>query len=242
MFNAKYSAQVSLRRHLHNENIMVVPCLFTMLSERSMTEISNLYKHILGTVSREIFAKMQEDEIKNFFTDEGIAVGVWHDNKLISIRTVKTGKCWVDKSISELGYFPTREKNMAFTGFCIVDPEFRGNNLQFLTQYYAESILTKTHDTIVTTVSPHNMYSLTNVIASGYNIVGIKDAYGGYLRYVLEKEFSPNYAIRTDKNVSIGYKDLKGQKKAIEAGMIGYKITIHPRSSSVLFAETEECI
>lgn len=240
MNERNYKGIVSVRKIFDDGRTMIVPCTFTVLSHEDIGEIVRLQHEVASGLSPEIFVRTEESEISKFLGDEGITIGVAYEGRLICARTVKTAKQWVDKSISELGYFPTNDKKMAITDFCIVDPEFRGNNMQFLTQYYAECILTQTHDTIVTTVSPKNSWSLTNVLACGYCIVGIKDAYGGYLRYVLEKEFHPDYCIKANEHVSIRYKDMKKQKEAIDEGMIGYKIVQHPRGREVLFAFTEE--
>ncbi len=235
-----YKGIISVRRTLDDGRTMIVPCIFAILDMSDLKDIVRLQGEISEDLSQDIFARTSPEDVARFLGDEGITIGVACNGRLICARTVKTAKPWVDKSISELGYFPTNDKKMAITDFCIVDPEFRGNNMQLLTQYYAENLLTRTHDTIVTTVSPKNSYSLMNVVACGYYIVGIKEAYGGYLRYVLEKEFAPNHYLNAHEHVVIRYGDIKKQKEAIDSGMIGYKIVVHPKGRDVLFAHTEE--
>ena len=117
----------------------------------------------------------------------------------------------------------------------MVDREFRGNNIQFLTQFYAENIVSRSFDSVITTVSPKNIFSLQNVLACGYHIIAIEWIYGGYLRFVLKKEFRPIDPLWTHGHLRIPIRDIKRQKQALSNGCVGYKIIRGPSGFAILY-------
>lgn len=136
----------------------------------------------------------------------------------------------------EHGAAPEEAERAACTGFCVVDKEFRGNNVQFLSQYYAENIIAESCDKILTTVSPYNIFSLQNVLDCNYRIVALKEIYGGHIRYVLKKEFRPKFPLWTHWHMQLPIRDFDRQRKALAAGAVGYKLVRKPSGMHVLYA------
>ena len=70
----------------------------------------------------------------------------------------------------------------------IVHPDYRGNGLQRKLLEVALTLLRPGIVGIGATVSPENQYSLNNALACGFTIAARREMYGGYDRYLLEKQ------------------------------------------------------
>ncbi len=213
-----------VRRNIHGGRSIMAPCTIGVLSPADGDAAVKLHNAAAHGLSRDIFAPSTEEEVLRFLGKEGLAVGVRFEDRLVCLRTLKTGAKWVEDTLSEFGLGPDTAARTAITGFCVVDKEFRGNNIQFLSQYYAENIIAQTFDSIVTTVSPKNIFSLQNVLACGFYIVNIKRVYGELLRYVLKKDFYPKHPVWTHGHLRIPIRKIEEQQQAIAAGNVGYKI------------------
>ena len=70
----------------------------------------------------------------------------------------------------------------------VVHPDWRGNGLQRAMLEAALPLLPPNITHLGATVSPDNSYSLCNAQASGFVIRCRREMYGGYDRYLLEKQ------------------------------------------------------
>ena len=84
-------------------------------------------------------------------------------------------------------------------------------------------------------MSPKNIFSLQNVLACGYYVIAIEWTYGGFLRFVLKKEFYPAYPLWTHGHLRIPIREIKKQQEAISRGNAGYKIVRGPRGFIMLY-------
>jgi len=227
--------QLFVERHMYDGRALTVPCTIEVLSRKDEDISVKLHNEVAHGLSREIFAASTEEDLKRFMSKDGLAVGARYEDRLICLRTLKTSPEWVRESLKDYNLAPDRYANSAVTGFCVVDKEFRGNNIQFLSQFYAENIVSKKYDSVVTTVSPKNIFSLQNVLACGYYIIAIEWTYGGFLRFVLKKEFYPAFPLWTHGHLRIPIREIKKQQEAISRGNAGYKIVRGPRGFIMLY-------
>jgi hypothetical protein len=199
-------------------------------------EASRLHRKISLGLGPEIFVPTTDEELERLLTGKGVSVGVWHDDKLICMRAVITDAEWVRHSIMEMGLDHDEKKSLAVTDHCVVDKEYRGNNIQFLTNYELESRVAERFDELATTVAPMNVFSLQNVINCGFHIVKAGMLYGGYLRYTLVKKFRSDVSIWTNGHHAIPIRDIEKQKQLISAGCVGYKMKRTHSGFTVLYA------
>lgn len=224
-----------IQRHMPDGRSLTVPCTVEVLSGKDEEFAIMLHNEVAHGLSRDIFAASTEDDLKRFLGEEGLSIGARYEDRLICLRTVKTSRQWVSESLADYNLVPGSYGKCAVTGFCVVDREFRGNNIQFLTQFYAENIVARNFDSVVTTVSPKNIFSLQNVLACGYLIIAIEWTYGGFLRFVLKKDFYPKDPLWTHGHLRIPIREIKKQQDAISKGNAGYKIVRGPRGFSILY-------
>lgn len=227
---------VYVRRHRPDGSMMVVPCVMSLLSPDDFEDAVRLHDEVAHGLSMDIFVPSAPDEIQRYLGGEGLSVGIKHEGRLICLRTAITGAEWARYTAESMGLPPEEAERAACTGFCVVDKEFRGNNVQFLSQYYAENIIAENCDKILTTVSPYNIFSLQNVLDCNYRIVALKEIYGGHIRYVLKKEFRPKFPLWTHWHMQLPIRDFDRQRKALAAGAVGYKLVRKPSGMHVLYA------
>lgn len=224
-----------VQRHMPDGRSLTVPCTIEILSKNDEDRSIKFHNEVTKGLSRDMFAASTESELKRFLTDDGLTVGARYEDRLICLRTLRTSPAWVKESLMEYNLIPNDHGNCAVSGFCVVDKEFRGNNIQFLTQFYAENLVARKYDSVVTTISPKNIFSLENVLACGYYIIAIEWPYGGFLRFVLKKEFYPAHPLWTHGHLIIPLRDIKKQQKAISNGNVGYKIIRRSKGFSILY-------
>lgn len=236
MNNPQTETNVYVRRHRPDGSMMVVPCVMSALGPEDLDDAVRIHDEVAHGLSRDIFVPSSHEEIERYLCGEGLAVGIKHEGRLICLRTAILDREWARYTAESMGLSPKAAEGAACTGFCVVDKEFRGNNVQFLSQYYAENIIAASCDKILTTVSPYNIFSLHNVLDCNYRIIGLKEVYGGHIRYVLRKEFRPAFPLWTHWHVQIPIRDFDRQRSALAAGTVGYKLARKPSGMHVLYA------
>ena len=77
---------------------------------------------------------------------------------------------------------------------------------------------------LVTTLSPHNIFSLTNVLNCKYCVTHIRKVYGGHLRCVMRKNLWHTTHPFPHGHMATPCHGLAMRNKELEAGNIGYKL------------------
>jgi hypothetical protein len=191
-------------------------------------------------LSREIFAPTPYGELLRLLGDDGMSLGVWFGDRLICMRAVVTEHKWMGEILAHMGVGPDGGNRTCYTDHCIVDKEFRGNNVQFLTHCGIENYVADRFDKIYTTVAPKNIFSLQNILSCNFIIVGLKSLYGGHTRFLLSKTFKPTASLWTNGHLVVPIADVEFQKKIISQGYVGYKSIRKHRSFSILYAPLSE--
>ncbi|MEG1642049.1 MAG: hypothetical protein RR272_02945 [Synergistaceae bacterium] len=232
---------IFVRKHLSDGQTVMTKCTLGILDFSYKDQVQDLHDRIATHLSKNLFAPSDEEEIRKGMTfGEGLSVGVRCDDRVISVRNILVSKSWIAENMEYYGFKSGTYGNPAITDFCVVDKEFRGNNIQFLTEHYAENLLSEDFDSLITTVSPKNIFSLQNVLACGFGIINVTVTYGGYARFILRKTFNSQLHLFTHGHLQIPIRDSESQKKALTNGYIGYRIVRKPHSGfNVLFAKAK---
>ena len=114
----------------------------------------------------------------------------------------------------------------------VVDPVYRGNNLQSLTLETAKEMVKKDgYEHLLCTVSPYNFYSLYNIMKNGLKIKALKKKYGsneigdeGLWRFVLHNDIKKQSILNPIDTVISKWANLDMQKELIDRGYIGYEL------------------
>ncbi|MDR0647840.1 MAG: hypothetical protein LBF92_00685 [Synergistaceae bacterium] len=227
---------IYIYRHAHDGQMRIIPCRLSLMSISDFDEAIRLHKKVSMDLGPEVFVPTSHEELAMLLGGKGVSIGVWHEDRLISMRAVQTDGEWVNESLVKMGLLPDPQMKTAVTDHCVVDKEYRGNNIQFLSGYEMESIVAEKFSVIATTVAPTNIFSLKNVLLCNFHIVGLDLHYGGYLRYTMLKRFGAEESIWTDAHRAIPISDIKEQQRAIAEGMAGYKLKRIPAGFAVFYA------
>ncbi|MDR2780199.1 MAG: hypothetical protein LBB28_03655 [Synergistaceae bacterium] len=227
-------------RRLIGGRAQIVPCKTSFMTSGDIEEAVKLHRRVTSGLSPEIFAPTGERDIERLVGGDGVSFGVWFEKRLICMRAVIVDGDWVNETLAHMGLGEDEQNRTVYTDHCIVDREFRGNNVQFLTHYAIEQKIAGRYDVFFTTVSPKNSFSLQNILGCNFVIVGIKKLYGGYLRYVMRKKLSTGLPIWTHGHLVIPISDIARQQEAIADGCVGYKMIRKHRGFSVLYAPMAE--
>lgn len=155
---------------------------------KDATNIHNLMKAVYEKLEdKTLFFCDDLDYVQRHIEKEGFAIKVEQDGKLVASLIVRfpgdaednLGK---DVDIKEL-------KKVAHIESVVVDEKYRGNGLQDrMIKFGEEVIFQRGYTYLMATVSPDNKHSLDNFKRNGYEVVKIKEKYGGMMRAILLKK------------------------------------------------------
>lgn len=221
-------SKILLRKKMFG-TLVQVPCVIRVLLPGDEKEACSFYTKIAKSISDpEIF--IAEHTIPSDINGEGLVIGVYDEKGLLICLRILTRNREVLSHYADMIGEKGIDRALCSDG-CIVDQVYRGNNLQFLSWFYAETLISEKYDFAVSTVSPKNIFSLNNMLACGFLIVGVSEMYGGYKRFIMRKDFSGETLIRTAGHFEIDIHDEQMIARAISEGCVGYKT--HRRSSGV---------
>ncbi|WP_459129295.1 hypothetical protein [Guggenheimella bovis] len=183
-----------------------------------------------GMSHKEWLVEDTEKELKDALKSGGVLFGVKNSkNELIATRFIRIPR----ESRSNLAYdlsFPVDLHSVVQLQSTVVDPAYRGNNLQAITLMVAEEFARDNkYEHLVCTVAPTNIYSLYNIMMGGLSIKALKKKYqektdGGVWRFVLHKELKEREVKPVMRKIDIHFEQLELQTKLIEKGFIGTNV------------------
>lgn len=224
-----------LRMHAGMMEYRNVPCTMKRLTMDDYGKVDALHQKIARKTSHELFIPTTEEDLTAILSGDGIGLGIEHNGELICIRLLMyeshVSLSEETRCFANLGF----EKS-CFMETCIVDRDFRGNNLQFLTYYHMESLLWGRFDSIWTTVSPHNIFSFRNILHCGFLAYELKECYGGYMRFLLRKGLKYRATIDTHKYSRAKVTDYTRQQQLLAQHKVGYRMNRNSSGSWVLYA------
>lgn len=201
----------------------------SLLGPEHVEQSIELHDRVVKGLGDDIFIPTEAEEMIHYHTsDDGFAIGVWYGDRLICVRTVKTDGDWVNKGLKDMEMPTDPTHSTALTGYAVVDKEFRGNNVQFLSYYLSEILISNDKKRFLSSVAPKNIFSLQNILRCGYHIIALKTLYGGVLRYVTEKKLRDTLPIWTNWHHTVSIRNTEEQRRLIDDGNVGYKL-IHKR-------------
>lgn len=225
------------RHRLSGGRSVTAPCRLFLLGKADIPEALRMYESVVHGLDPDIFARAAPEELEAVILGEGLMAGVRFGKRIICLRSLITDKDKVRENAEKWKLDYTQCDNSAMTGFCVVDRDFRGNNVQFLSYYYIENLAVNHFNSIITTVAPRNIFSLQNVFNNGFTIIGINRIYSNTLRYIMKKHFVPGSSIWTRHHLQIPLSDIKAQQEALGAGLTGYKLIRSGRGFRLLFGK-----
>ena len=214
---------------------LITPVLCTMriLGTEDMEEAVQFHKRISDGIGDAGFFS-EENTLEASIKGEGVVAGAFGEGKLVALRAVSYVKEYVRDAMEDLGLDPSEVNSTAVMDFCVTDPAYRGNNLQFFTYIFIENVLYPNRYHLHTTVSPKNIYSIANVLKCGFYAVGFKEKYGGHSRFVFYKNMRKPTAILTRAHKEILLRNHDYHPKVLADGYMGYRVR-HKARGTVMY-------
>ena len=217
-----------------------------LISKDRLTEVIEL-QHLVyeGLNNKDILYLDSYNDMLGDLEQGAKIIGVVNSkDELIAYRYI--GFPGIDKR--NLGYdiaLPEIElNNVVHLETTVVNPIYRGNDLQSLT-LQAASILVKKegYHHLLCTVSPYNFHSLYNVMKNGLKIKALKKKYGsnaddGLWRFILHSDLDKPLINPIDLVIS-KWANLDLQRELIKDGYIGYEITKDTRQLNYIKFEDQ---
>ena len=219
----------------------IAPILCTMrgLVEDDIEEAVAFHKRVTDEIGDAGFFA-EDNTIAESVLGEGIVIGIFAEGKLIALRAVSYVKEYVDDAVEDLGLAPEEAGNVAVMDFCITDSAFRGNSIQFFSYLFIESLMYPNRYHLHTTVSPKNIFSLTNVLRCGFTAIRFKQKYGGHHRFVLYKNLRKPGAVKTRGHKEILLRNYDYHPKVFADGFVGYKVKHKSNGMAMLYGKPLE--
>lgn len=118
----------------------------------------------------------------------GVCIGAWQQGRLGAYLILRLCGQSDENYAAFLGVPQSQWQHWANADSAVVHPDWRGNGLQRAMLEAALPLLPPQITHLGATVSPDNSHSLHNAQAGGFVIRCRREMYGGYDRYLLEKQ------------------------------------------------------
>ena len=218
---------------------------YQLLSSTAIDEMLNLQDYIYDMLpSKTHLVKDTREDLYKAFSS-GFAIGILDDQgSIVGYRLVaipEKGETHLLENDLKLDRILPKSAHLETT---IVLPNYRGNQLQFKTLVMAQKILHEQNVTdILCTVSPYNVYSLSNVMKAGLRIKALKRKYSdkltnsrGIWRFILHKSLQTSLEIDFPVKTSIQRVQFNQQQKLLDNGYEGISLVDH--SNHILYVHS----
>jgi len=175
--------------------------------------------------NKDILQPLSNEEFSFILENHGLIIGAYVAEQLIAFRAVLTPEIDDEHLGYAIGLVDDSDlKRVLYQEISSVHPNYRGYGLQkTLANIIMQQIDTKDFDYLAATVMPYNIASLKDKFSQGFYIVGLKNAYGGKLRYIFALDLR-NQSQFDDEKVTTSMGDVNAQKMLLQEGFVGVSI------------------
>lgn len=216
-----------------------------LLDNSYIDEALKLQEVVMSSLpSEEIYKRDTKEFIEECLKDEGLLLGVFTEDKLISYRFVNFPGNEVRNFGKDLDLSNEELIKVAHFESVLVHPDYVGNRLQRITFELAENIVKeKGYYHICSLISPKNYYSLNNILRMGLNIRGLQrkysSGYGGEGKYrcILHRDVRKEVDKEFNDIITIISTEIEKQRELINSGYVGYKVEGNPSEFNILYGK-----
>lgn len=208
--------------------------IMRLIKTEELKDAIALQKYVYDQLpDKQVLYRDSYEEMFDDMKQGGKVIGVFNKaGEMIAYRYIGFPGC-SDKNLGIDINMPRRElTKVVHLETTVVHPEYRGNSLQNLTLQHAIPMVKEFgYSHLLCTVSPHNVYSLFNIMKNGLKIKALKKKYGtendgkdGMWRFILHRNLDPAASRKTSKFLSIPLDNLEQQGKLIDEGFVGLSL------------------
>lgn len=203
--------------------------IITYLYEQHLPMVMNLQETIIQNLERpDLLQPFSYDFMKRHMGHQGFVLGVFAGHRLVAFRNLYYPDPWDEEwNLGRDMALPEEElSKVANLQMVCVHPDFRGSNLGYTMNQITLKLLRqrKTHHHICATVSPYNVWNLPILLSSGFQVVKLKNKYGGKLRYIVYQNLRTPVTYDDSRPVYVRLDDLDTQKKLLDSDYCGVAV------------------
>lgn len=160
-----------------------------LLDERWKSEIIKIQESVVSEMMDDFsYEPLSHDEFESVFKGQGYALGVLVSDHLAGFRVMSFDDDETAYIAMHLGLPPEK---VIFFETTVILKRYQRNKLQWKMMGDALTYIDQHHqfDYAISTVSPHNIPSLKNVLRMGFRTVEFKHLYGGKSRLICLRTF-----------------------------------------------------
>jgi hypothetical protein len=205
--------------------------MISMLKKTDLNQVMSLQELVYNNLpNKDVLATDTMDFIEGCIQDDGFIIGVHNSkNQLISYRMISLPNNRNDNMGIDLKLPQKELSQVAHLETTVVHPNYRGNGLQSKSLQLALPLLeSKQIKHVICTVSPFNLFSLTNIMKNGLKIKVLTRKYGqaednsdGLWRFILHRDMEALTLAENLKGIRVGLEEFSIQKILLDKGFIG---------------------
>ncbi|WP_152597308.1 GNAT family N-acetyltransferase [Neobacillus niacini] len=206
---------------LRNGNL---PFKVRKLDAEDLEEILEVQKQVVQAMEGPgILQPLTKEEYQYILEGKGLMIGAFVGNDLIAFRALLIPPIDEEHLGRDIGLAENELRKVLYQEISNVLPDYRGNHLQKILAARIMEELGKDIQHfryICCTVAPFNIPSLKDKFAQGMRIAGLKEKYGGSLRYIFVKDLEETEEKATlfQESTRIKMGDIEVQKRIISQG------------------------
>ncbi len=205
-----------------------------LVSYEALHDMVDLIQRVYDALpNKEVLFVDSYEDMKNDIDEGAKIIGIYgSENQMIAYRYVS----FPGLQERNLGYDLSLQKDelhkVCQLETTVVDPPYRGNNLQYMTLTLMKPIVeSEGYEHMACTISPYNYFSVNNIMRHGLKIKALKKKYGtlpdnsdGIWRYILHGRVDEDTSVPVEKMVNVPMTMIKKQKELLEMGFIGHRL------------------
>ena len=195
-----------------------------LLDEIHFDIVAGLQEEIVEEIGDPVFYDpVAPDNIVKRFRLEGRTIGTFVGRRLVAFRILHFPLADGDNFGKDIGLESEELPNVVHLAATLVRKEFRGNGLAFKMNLQALKMIEQMRFVhVFATVFPANHANVATLFKTGLIIRGLKDKYGGKLRYIFYRDLSRRLEIPEGSDVvEVKADDIDRQKKLLKNGYCG---------------------
>lgn len=160
---------------------------FCICTEADLDAVMNLQETVCQALENpELFVATSRPQNAGYLREPNMILGVYAGPRLVAYGSLVFCGTDADNLGWDLGWPGERVRHCATVDTIVVEPAFRGLGLQrTLVQKLVEQAQQQSETYLLTTVSPQNSHSLSNMQAAGFKILIKTEKYGGRERFIM---------------------------------------------------------
>ncbi|MFZ7946167.1 GNAT family N-acetyltransferase [Neobacillus sp. 19] len=225
--------------YIFQGNLGVQPYIVQRLSIANLPEVLSIQGQVVANLEKKsILQPLTSEEFQYILEGNGLMIGAFVSQELIAFRALLVPVVGDPEHLGlDIGLSEAELPSVIYQEISNVLPEYRGNGLQkTLAKVIMEELEQETHDFryVCTTVAPFNIPSLKDKFAQGMQIAGLKEKYGGMLRYIFVKDL--NEPQRTDykETIEVSMNDISDQQEKLAQGWRGVRMKMDSNQTIVI--------